>query len=77
MRIYLSYLERGLEIPALPTKEFAWFDPFTKNNSRYSIMIGEKVLWIVDDRILEDDMPPIDEEALPDFIPKVTFFNLE
>jgi hypothetical protein len=23
MRIYLSYLERGLEIPALPTKEFA------------------------------------------------------
>ncbi len=77
MRIYLSYLERGLEIPALPTKEFAWFDPFTKNNSRYSIMIGEKVLWIVDDRIFEDDMPPIEEEALPDFIPKVTFFNLE
>lgn len=71
--ISFSSLPRGLDIPVRPTLLFWKFWLFIKNISRYSIMIGDNVLWIVDGLILEGDFLPNDWSALPNVKKNVLF----
>jgi hypothetical protein len=65
--ISLSYFERGLEIPPLAMLADDYEEEFFMlKTSRYSIIIGDRVLWIVDGSSLEGDLFPWGDSVLPD-----------
>ena len=76
IRIYLSYFARETEIPVRLIIAFGWFCPLMKKNSRYSNIMGGKVLWIVEVLIFEGYLFPKDKSFLPAFKHNITFLYL-